>query len=54
MRHPNYMVVIAEIAVLPLAFGAIGIALVFSVLNLMLLTWRIRVEEAALQPRRAL
>ncbi len=54
LRHPNYMVVTAEIAVLPLAFGATAIAAVFSALNLMLLAWRIRVEEAALQPRRAL
>ena len=29
-RHPNYLVVIAEIAVLPLAFGAVAIAALFS------------------------
>ena len=51
-RHPNYLVVTAEILVLPLAFNAPGIAAVFSLLNLLLLTWRIRVEEQALQPRR--
>ena len=28
LRHPNYALVIAEIAVLPLAFGALAIALV--------------------------
>lgn len=50
-RHPNYAVVVAEIAVLPLVFGAWQIALVFSVLNLALLAWRIRVEERALAPR---
>lgn len=54
LRHPNYAVVIAEIAVLPLAFGAYGIAAVFSVLNLLLLRRRIRVEEQALAPRRCL
>lgn len=51
LRHPNYIVVVAEIAVLPLAFGAWRIALVFSVLNLALLAWRIRVEQQALAPR---
>lgn len=52
-RHPNYLVVIAEIAVLPLIFGAWQIAAVFSALNLALLTHRIRVENAALASRRA-
>ena len=50
-RHPNYLVVIAEIAVLPLAFGAVWIALVFTILNAALLTLRIRVEESALDTR---
>lgn len=54
LRHPNYAVVIAEIAVLPLVFGAWRIALVFSLLNLALLAWRIRLEERALAPRRRL
>jgi methyltransferase len=53
VRHPNYLVVIGEIAVLPLVFGAWDIAIVFSLLNLALLTWRIRIEEQALAPRRA-
>jgi methyltransferase len=48
LNHPNYIVVAAEIAVLPLAFGAWQIALVFSVLNAAMLTWRIRVENGAL------
>lgn len=52
LRHPNYVVVAAEIAVLPLAFGAWRISLVFSVLNAAMLAWRIRVEEEALAPRR--
>lgn len=47
-RHPNYIVVCAEIAVLPLAFGAIEIAIIFSFLNASLLSWRIRTEERAL------
>ena len=52
-RHPNYVVVCAEIAVLPLAFGAIEIAIIFSILNASLLSWRIRTEERALQSRRS-
>ena len=52
MRHPNYWVVIAEIAVLPLAFGQWEIALVWSVLNALLLRHRIAIESAALAPRR--
>jgi methyltransferase len=52
-RHPNYVIVCAEIAVLPLAFGAIEIAILFSFLNAALLSWRIRVEERALFKARA-
>lgn len=52
LRHPNYVVVAGEIAILPLAFGAVAIAAVFSVLNLALLARRIRIEERALLPRR--
>lgn len=50
-RHPNYLVVILEIAALPLAFGAWKIALVFSVLNAVLLAHRIRIENRALAGR---
>jgi methyltransferase len=51
MRHPNYAVVILEVVVLPLAFGAFGIAAIFSVLNLALIAWRIRAETPALDER---
>lgn len=51
LRHPNYMVVVAEIAILPLAFSALTIAITFSILNALLLTHRIRVENAALRRR---
>lgn len=53
LRHPNYLLVAAEIAVLPLAFGAVAMAATFSVLNLALLARRIRIEERVLAPRRA-
>jgi methyltransferase len=46
--HPNYLVVIAEILVLPLAFGLWRTALVFTVLNAILLTIRIHAENRAL------
>jgi methyltransferase len=52
LRHPNYAVVAGEIAVLPLVFGAWGIALVFSLLNAAMLAWRIHIEEHALAARR--
>ena len=51
LRHPNYAVVMAEIAVLPLAFGAWQVALVFSVLNGAVLAWRIRIEDRTLAER---
>ena len=54
LRHPNYLIVQAEIAVLPLAFGAWEVALLFSVLNGQLLRRRIRIEDEALAPRRNL
>jgi methyltransferase len=54
IRHPNYLLVVAEIAVLPLAFGAVAIAAAFSVLNLVLIARRIRIEESVLAPRRGL
>jgi methyltransferase len=48
LPHPNYLVVAAEIAVLPLAFGLTVYAGVFSLLNASLLWVRIRAENAAL------
>ena len=52
IRHPNYAIVTAEIAVLPLVFGHWPIAVVFSVLNLLVLRERIQVENEALAERR--
>lgn len=48
MRHPNYYAVILECMALPLLFGAWRTAIAASVVNLVLLTMRIRVEEQAL------
>lgn len=47
MRHPNYFVVIAEIAVLPLVFGLVWVAVLYSALNAAMLWVRIRAENAA-------
>jgi methyltransferase len=52
LRHPNYLIVGAEIALLPLVFGAVAIAAAFSAANLLLLGRRIRIEERVLAPRR--
>jgi methyltransferase len=46
--HPNYLVVIAEIAILPLVFGLWRMALLFSLLNAAVLSVRIRAENKAL------
>ena len=48
LRHPNYAVVIVEIATFPLIFGDWITALVFSILNAALLFVRIRTENRAL------
>lgn len=54
LRHPNYLVVAGEILVLPLAFGEIWVAILFSLANAAVLTWRIRQEETGLVARRNL
>lgn len=54
LRHPNYLVVTLEIALLPLMFGWLWQALLFSVLNGLLLGHRVRIEAAALAPRQAI
>ena len=54
VSHPNYCVVTAEIAVLPLTFGLIGIAALFTLLNAAMLYVRIGAEARALQGNAAL
>jgi methyltransferase len=53
ISHPNYAVVIGEIAVLPLCLGLTWVAAVFTVLNAAVLTIRIRAENAGLRELRA-
>ena len=49
LSHPNYAVVVAEIASLPMVFGLWEIAVIFSILNLAILSIRIRAENRALE-----
>ena len=49
LRHPNYVAVVIEGLALPLVHSAWITAVVFTVLNAVLLTVRLRVETAALQ-----
>ena len=49
IRHPNYLVVCLEIAVLPLMFQAYVTAITFTILNLIMLSVRIPIEEKSLK-----
>jgi len=51
-RHPNYLIVALEIPLLLYAFDATGLAVLFGAANILLLAYRIRVEEDALRARR--
>lgn len=44
-RHPNYFIVVCEIAIIPLVFHLYYTAIIFTVLNAIMLTVRIRVEN---------
>jgi methyltransferase len=48
LSHPNYVVVVGEIAVLPLCLGLPWLALIASIANAVLLSIRIRAESSAL------
>jgi len=48
-RHPNYMIVIAEIAVIPMIFHLYFTAVTFTLLNAIMLFVRIKEENKALQ-----
>ena len=51
VNHPNYWVVVAEIAIVPLLLGAPWVALFFSIANAALLKHRIALEERVLVER---
>jgi methyltransferase len=48
LNHPNYVVVVVEILAFPLIFGAWVTALVFTVLNAVVLSVRVREENRAI------
>lgn len=48
LRHPNYALVVAEIFVAPMVLGLVWVAILFSILNGIALSIRIRKENAAL------
>lgn len=52
LNHPNYLVVVLEIAIVPLLMGLPWVALVFSILNAVLLRHRIGVENKVLAQRK--
>ena len=53
LKHPNYWVVAAEIATLPMVFDAWPLAVSFSVLNAAVLAMRIAIESRSLEQRAA-
>ncbi|MGY4537736.1 methyltransferase [Mucilaginibacter sp. UYNi724] len=48
IKHPNYIIVILEIAIIPLAFGLYYTAVIFTLLNAAMLYVRIRKENDVL------
>ncbi|MGH7799274.1 MAG: isoprenylcysteine carboxyl methyltransferase family protein [Thermodesulfobacteriota bacterium] len=49
LRHPNYIAVITEIAVIPLIFSCYLTSVIFSLINIFLLRRRIKIEEDAVR-----
>lgn len=48
LRHPNYLIVMIEFITIPLIFSAYFSAVIFPILNIFVLTKRIKIEEMAL------
>ncbi|MFA6084455.1 isoprenylcysteine carboxyl methyltransferase family protein [Mucilaginibacter sp.] len=48
VKHPNYIIVICEIAIIPLAFHLYYTAVAFTILNAIMLTVRIKKENEVL------
>lgn len=49
LKHPNYLIVIAEIAIIPLTFHLYYTAVIFTLLNSIMLIVRIKEENRAMQ-----
>lgn len=52
IRHPNYVITLIETMLLPLAFGAWGLALIMTAIWAAVLHYKILLEDAALAKRR--
>lgn len=50
-RHPNYIITVAETLLLPLAFSAVALALIMTAIWVAVLSYKIRLEDAALARR---
>lgn len=48
VKHPNYIIVVCEIAIIPLVFHLYYTAIIFSILNALMLIKRIKEENKAL------
>jgi methyltransferase len=51
LRHPNYALTIVETFVLPLAFGALALAVIMTALWWTVIQYKIRLEDGALASR---
>jgi methyltransferase len=51
-KHPNYAITIAETLLLPVAFSAVALALIMTAIWVAVLSYKIRLEDAALAARR--
>jgi methyltransferase len=49
IKHPNYLIVIAEIAIIPLVFHLYYTAIAFTVLNAIMLSVRVKEENKVLK-----
>jgi methyltransferase len=52
LKHPNYAITIAETLLLPVAFSAVALALIMTVIWVAVLSYKLRLEDAALAMRR--
>ena len=52
IKHPNYVITLVETFLLPLAFGAWGLALIMTAIRAAVLHYKILLEDAALVSRR--
>ena len=48
MAHPNYLLVVTELIVIPMVLGLMWVALIFTILNAAMLALRISVEQRGL------